>query len=115
MLRRTPLKKQSEKNKLSKKEATERTYRLHKWLLSLWKKLPKVKECTSCGKRIWGDFLTLYFDHLLPKKKYPQFEFEEKNIYFCCADCHTKKENGFPTDKHKEAIEKAKLELLTDK
>lgn len=87
---------------------------LHVWLFSLWKKMPYTKKCRSCGTKIWGEFLTLYFDHLLPKKKYPKFEFEEKNIYFCCGECHSKKENGFPTVNHKNAMEKAK-ELIYKK
>lgn len=86
--------------------------KLHEWMLSLWNKMPKTKQCRSCGQKIWGEFSTVYFDHLLPKKKYPEFAFEEKNIYFCCGLCHNKKENGFPTPSHKEAIEKARKLLI---
>jgi len=39
-------------------------------------------------------------------------KYEKKNMFFCCGDCHTKKGNGFPVEKHREAIEKAKKELL---
>lgn len=101
------------KKEKERKEKVEKTKRLHEWMLSLWNKITD-KKCTSCGKKIWGEFSTLYFDHLLPKKKYPEFEFEEKNIYFCCGTCHEKKENGFPTPSHKAAIDKAK-ELLIEK
>ncbi len=103
------------KRKFSQKEKTERIYQLHNLFMELWKKLSSPRKCTSCGQRIWGECLSIYFDHLLPKNKYPEFEFEEKNIYFCCVKCHSKKENGFPTEKHRESIEKVKQELLTDK
>lgn len=102
------------KKELERKEKVERTKKLHQWMLDIWNRMPKTKECRSCRRKIWGEFSTLYFDHLLPKKKYPEFEFEEKNIYFCCGECHTKKENGFPTPAHKAAIEKAK-ELFIEK
>ena len=85
---------------------------LHKWMYSLWKSMPYKKFCKSCGTPIYGEFSTLYFDHLLEKKMYPEFTFEEKNIYFCCGNCHLSKTNGFPTENHKKAIEEAKSILL---
>lgn len=110
MLRKTPMKKVSERKKES---GTVTLNKLHVWFQELWDKMGNLKRCSSCEMRIYGEIRTIYFDHLLPKNKYPELEFEEKNIYFCCANCHTKKENGFPTEKHEEAIQKAKLELLT--
>lgn len=93
----------------------ENTIKMHQFLLTIWKKMPNSKKCRSCGQKIYGEFLTVYFDHLLPKKKYPEFEFEEKNIYFCCGLCHNKKENGFPNEDHSNAILKAKTMLLNKK
>lgn len=114
MLKRTSMKKVSDKMKERKKvSGIVAINRLHFWFQELWDKMDAVKRCSSCGMRVYGEIRTIYFDHLLPKEKYPELEFEEKNIYFCCANCHTKKENGFPTKEHKEAIDRAKLELLT--
>lgn len=48
------------------------------------------------------------FDHLLEKSTYPDIMYERWNIFICCFQCHGNKSNGFPGDKHKEAIERAK-------
>ncbi len=89
---------------------TNRQEQLKLWAFFtlLWRKLPAVKTCWNCGKRIFGENLTIYWDHLLPKADYPELKYEEENMFFCCADCHTNKGNGFPGEKHKAAIEKAK-------
>lgn len=80
----------------------------------IWDSLPKVKKCWACNKRIYGEILSIYFDHLLEKETYPQFKYDPRNIFFCCGDCHTSKGNGFPMPLHEEAINKAKKELLND-
>lgn len=72
------------------------------------------KLCQSCQQKVWGQNKLLYWDHLLEKRKYPQFKYDRRNIFFCCADCHTKKTNGYPTPKHKEAIIQAKKILLNE-
>lgn len=118
MLKRTPLKRKGSINKISEKQKqknvlkSERTKQMHLWLKSLWDKMPKNKKCSSCGCNIWGEFKTIYFDHLLEKSRYEELEFEEENIYFCCGDCHTLKGNGFPTENHKKAIDGARARFL---
>lgn len=67
------------------------------------------KCCESCGKQLWGENKTYYHDHLLPKNKYPHLTLEIENLFLCCLDCHSKKELGNPSEKHKIAIEQAKL------
>jgi 5-methylcytosine-specific restriction endonuclease McrA len=64
--------------------------------------------CQSCGKPLADPARTYYFDHLLPKSKYPEYILDPGNIFLCCLECHSLKESGFPTEKHQEAIEKAK-------
>jgi hypothetical protein len=88
--------------------------KMREFFNSLWEKLPKVKKCRACGKRIFGENLTIYWDHLLEKEIFPQFKYEPKNMFFCCPDCHTEKSNGFPKPLHLQAIEKAKKELLDE-
>lgn len=78
----------------------------------LWEKLPKPRKCWSCDKKITGQNLSVYWDHLLEREFYPEFTLEERNLYFCCLKCHDSKTKGFPTEEHKQAIERAKKELL---
>lgn len=73
----------------------------------LWNKI-KVKKCWACGVPIYGEISSIYFDHLLEKQTYEELKYEEENIFFCCADCHNRKGNGYPHPVHAEAIEKAK-------
>lgn len=95
--------KQKEKN-IVKKENTEI---LHNWFNTLWKKLPQNKYCTICNKTIYGDNLSIYWDHLVLKSKYPEFALEEDNIVFLCGACHAKRTNGFPHPKHQKLIDEA--------
>lgn len=71
-------------------------------------------HCESCDCRIYGEPLTIYFDHLLEKgtSKFKHLRREKRIIAIVCGDCHTLKTNGKPTQKHKELIQKAILELL---
>jgi len=78
----------------------------------LWKSIKGERKCWNCEKRIWGENLSLYHDHLLPKELYPQFKYEEENMFFCCGDCHQNKTNGHPGEKHRKAIELAKQKFL---
>jgi 5-methylcytosine-specific restriction endonuclease McrA len=81
--------------------------------LKIWENLNK-KECWSCSKYLGKEPLSYFFDHLLEKSQYPELDLEEGNIYIVCEECHTKKTNGFPTEKHKEAIMKAKETFLEE-
>lgn len=94
---------------LNKKEATKS---LHNWFEMLWKKLPLDKFCTICNKPILGENLSVYWDHLLEKHKYPELALNEENICFCCMECHALKTGGNPRPKHKELIEQAKSKFL---
>jgi 5-methylcytosine-specific restriction endonuclease McrA len=73
-----------------------------------WKLKPHV--CQSCECRIPGENKSIYHDHLLEhgRERYAHLKFEIANLLLVCFDCHTKKTNGYPTEKHKEAIETAK-------
>ena len=68
----------------------------------------KPHYCESCGKWLGNENLSIFHDHLIEKSKRIDIALEINNLYLCCADCHSLKTNGFPTEKHKIAIEKAK-------
>jgi hypothetical protein len=91
------------------KPETEEQWKLFQ---ELWAKLPVPRKCWSCDKPVYGTNKPLYWDHLLEKNKYPDLRLEPKNLFFCCGDCHQKKNMGWPTAKHKEAIEQAKQIFL---
>lgn len=78
--------------------------------MSIWNS--REHRCESCGCHLGREPRSFMFDHLLEKKPYPQFRHIEKNIFVVCLVCHTRKGRGFPTEKHKQAVEKAKEELL---
>jgi len=67
------------------------------WALfnTLWDGL-KEKKCWSCSIPIWGENKNLYWHHLCPKNKYPDIMYEPENLYFCCWECHSKTEVGYP-------------------
>ena len=116
MLRRTPLKRGTKPlRRVAKKIPLQEKPPSKMWefFQQLWEKLPKKKTCWSCGCVIYGENSSLYWDHLLEKglERYKHLAFEEKNMFFCCGECHQKKTNGFPTEKHQEAIDNAKQKL----
>ena len=111
LMKRTRLKKVSERGLIKRKEAAERTKQLHLVMYNWWNSFGSYKRCMSCNCLLPMEFSTMNVDHLLSKSKYPDLAFDEDNFFLCCGHCHTKKENGFPTDKHKQAIEKVKLKL----
>lgn len=66
------------------------------------------RKCQSCGKKLAEEPRTYYFDHLIEKNRRPDLASEWDNIFLCCLECHSLKTEGFPTDPHRKAIEKAK-------
>lgn len=82
--------------------------------LEIWneRKINGRNYCEVSGEILPKEALSIYFDHLLEKNKYPQFRYDKRNIIIVSGDVHTLKTNGNPLKKHKELIEKAKKELL---
>lgn len=105
-LRRTSIKRKikSEEQINDENEEKEKMWRLFE---QLWNGL-REKRCWNCNCPIYGENLTIYWDHCLQKDKYPELKFERNNLFFCCSSCHQLKGNGFPGEKHLEAINKAK-------
>lgn len=119
-MRRTPLKRGSSilkrtllKNKRrTEEEISEREKERLKMLLFfelIWISLPSgAKRCWSCEKELYEPMRSYYFDHLIEKSRRPDLALERDNIFLCCLTCHSLKTDGHPTEKHQEAIEKAK-------
>lgn len=78
-----------------------------------WKKRPKY--CQVSGVPLPKELNTSWMDHLLEKSVYPECKYSISNIYFVHPDIHTAKTNGFPHEKHKEAIDWAmeNIDFLT--
>jgi hypothetical protein len=60
----------------------------------IWNERPHIDFET--GEPIYGEPLTLYFHHVLGKRKsaYPQFRYEKWNIILVSWETHTKAENN---------------------
>lgn len=56
------------------------------FFLSIWNKKPHVSGIS--GKKIYGEPLTIYFHHILPKNKYPEAQFDEENIIILTWEEH---------------------------
>lgn len=93
----------SDKKKIQEKKPKDT---LWEFFLKSWER--EEHYCKSCGKWLGDEPLSIYFDHLLEKSKYPEVEYAWDNIFLCCWDCHTLRTNGHPTEKHQEAIIDAK-------
>lgn len=91
----------------AKKDYTNKQFNM---FFDIWNK--KRHYCESCGLWLGNEPLSLFFDHLLEKSKYPEFALMEDNIYLCCGECHTKRHLGYPNENHRDAINKAKKYFL---
>lgn len=85
-----PINKMSEKTKAKLAEekalfAADKDFYLEVWIAS-----PHV--CGECTSKLGKEPLTLFFHHLLPKFKYPEFRHTPENIMILCPDCHTQAE-----------------------
>jgi len=101
------IKKISERGLVVKEKKKEYTILQTQMFLEIWSKNPHI--CQSCNKYLGEEPLNLYFDHLIEKSGRKDLALIKENIFICCGDCHSRKTNGFPTEKHKKAIEEAKI------
>ena len=65
-----------------KKELAE----MHLFFLEIWKKKPHKSEIS--GTYLGSEALSTYFHHILPKGKYPEAMFDEKNIILLTWEEH---------------------------
>ena len=106
------LKKQSDKYVEGKEERIENGRKMMELFNLHWETHPD-KKCESCGVQLWGENLTLYHEHLLPKGnlKYKHLSLEIDNLFLICPPCHALSTGGIFLPKHLEAIEKAKKQF----
>lgn len=52
----------------------------------------RLHQCFETHKPLTGSPLTLYFHHILPKAKYPQYRHEKWNIVILHPDVHSQVE-----------------------
>lgn len=99
--------KQSEKGKEKAEEKKEYLVKQFELFDKHWDLKPHY--CESCNKWLGSENNLCFHDHLIEKSKRKDIALEIENLFLCCFDCHNLKTNGFPTEKHKKAIEIAKL------
>lgn len=106
-IKKSYLSKQLTPKALVKKEE-KKEYNLLQWELfeKHWNLKPHY--CESCGKYLGTENNLCFHDHLIEKSSRKDIALEIDNLFLVCFDCHGLKTNGFPTDKHKIAINKAK-------
>lgn len=92
---RSPLPKVSRfKSKIDEEKELKNTEESHKmwdFFLSIWKKRPHRSEVSNTP--LYGEPLTIYFHHILPKEKYDFAKFDEENIIILTFEEHQKVEN----------------------
>ena len=104
---KTPLKSSSFKPKKKDKNKTlDYLVKRNEFFESMWKK--RKHYCEECGMFLGHTPMSYHFDHILEKSKYPDLSFEENNIQILCLDCHSKKTNGFISEKVKQRIEEVR-------
>ena len=79
------------------------------FFLSIWNERPHKSEID--GTYLGNNPLTIYFHHVLSKKKYPEFEYYKKNIILLTGDQHATVEIN--SDKYQK-INELRKELLED-
>ncbi len=50
--------------------------------------------CPYCGEDLLisrASYSSIYIDHLLPKSKYPDLEWDQRNVVACCLSCNSMK------------------------
>lgn len=90
-MKRTSLKRQSLKKKANKENEKEIRYKDLAFYAKIW--ISRPHRCVNCDKYLGFEPLTIFFDHILEKSKYPELRWEESNIQLLCFECHQIKTN----------------------
>jgi 5-methylcytosine-specific restriction endonuclease McrA len=114
-MKRTPLKRKAalkrkgpiKRPPLRKVIDTEERDKMWDLFMEIWKERPHKSQVS--GAVLWSEPKTWMFDHLLEKSKHPELKYEKENIILVTFEEHERKTNGFPDEKHKELIERAKV------
>jgi 5-methylcytosine-specific restriction endonuclease McrA len=105
MLKRSPIKKISDKQRVKLKSKAEQTKKLHEWFLEVWKEREEFDSngrgyvtCFETGKKLYSDYYmsnSCCYSHLIPKSKRPDLAMEDFNLKIVHPDCHAQYET-FP-------------------
>ena len=98
---KTPEEKQQQSEDIEKMRQLFERHWISKWIE--W-----FHQCESCGVTIYGENKSYYHDHLIEKSSHLELKYEIENLALVCLDCHSRKTDGNPTQRHRELIEAAK-------
>jgi hypothetical protein len=73
-------------NYVKKEQPIREISEMRDFFLQLWKKRPHKSEVS--GDYLGSEALSTYFHHILPKGKYPEAMFDEKNIILLTWEEH---------------------------
>ena len=80
------------------KEAKEKNEGLKKWFELRYEVLKESNgKCSLCGVSA-KDGAKLQVDHIKPKSKYPELQYEKSNLQVLCGTCNAGKSNKDETD-----------------
>jgi hypothetical protein len=106
VMKRTHLKKYSAKKKEQWAEEKKEKEKMWNFFMEIWKERPHRSEVSD--QWLGNEPLTIFFDHLLEKEKYPEIKYEKWNIALVTWSEHDAKGNGFPLPKHQQLIDEAR-------
>lgn len=88
--------------------------KLHKLYMEIWleRQVRGRNYSEVSGELLPKEPSSLNFEHLLEKNQYPDLIFERSNIILVTAEEQELRSKGHPKPKHKELINKAKIDLL---
>lgn len=57
-------------------------------------------RCAFCGihERAYGHLSVMTIDHFKPKSRFPSLLADYGNLYYCCGECNTIKDDTWPTE-----------------
>lgn len=70
--------KSKKKSLEQRQKEIDETYTMNIFFLSIWNKRKHISEVD--GSRLGQQPLTIFFHHILPKKKYPEAKYDEENV-----------------------------------
>lgn len=73
-------------SRVNKNIPVKKSNELHEFFISLWNKKKHFSEIS--GKWLGNEPLSIFFHHILPKRNYPEAEFDEENIILLTLEEH---------------------------
>ena len=105
-MKRSPLKKISEKKKAMLEQSKKEQIEMWNFFYQIWEN--RVHRCEICNISLGLLPQSYMFDHIIEKSKRPDLKFVSDNIVLTCLECHSCKSNGHPKEKHLQLINKLK-------